>query len=178
MTKLIFIGALLGGLGLSGACGSSDAGQSTDPTCSDPTAAHCSIIVNDGSFVRWTGAATDGLPSTAVVEHTPGTFCMSGTVDAGTADSGWGAFLVLGLIEGPPMSGRVVSPFDATAHGITQLRFTVDSPPATGVLPQIHAAPERQLHDGPGLLQDVRPIRRGHRTGARDGGARRFPGPR
>jgi hypothetical protein len=114
MTKIIFIGALLGSLGLSGACGSSDPGQSTDPACTGPTGPGCSIAVNDRSFVRWTGPATDGLDggsSTAVVEHTPGKFCMSGTVDAGPNGSGWGAMLTLALNEGPPMTGRTITPF-------------------------------------------------------------------
>jgi hypothetical protein len=145
MTRLIFIGALLGGLGFSGACGASDPADSnpaetTDPTCIDPTGPNCSIVVNDRSFVTWTGPATDGVehgPSTAIVEHMPGKFCMSGTVDAGPNGTGWGAFLVLGLTPGTPMNGRTIVPFDAAARGITQIRFTVDSPPSTGVLPQI-----------------------------------------
>jgi len=136
MTKIIFIGALLGCLGSSGACGSSDRGESTDPACIDPTGPHCSISVNDRSFVRWTGPATDGH-STAVVEHTADKFCMSGTLDAGADGSGWGAMLVLALTEGAPMMGRTISPFDAASRGITQIRFTVDSPPSTGVLPQV-----------------------------------------
>jgi len=47
MTRIIFIGALLGGLGLSGACGSSEQSQSTGPTCVAPTEPGCSIAVND-----------------------------------------------------------------------------------------------------------------------------------
>jgi hypothetical protein len=140
MRTIIFIGALLGSVGFSGACGSSDPGESTSPTCISPTAPGCSISVNDRSFVHWTGPATDGLEgglSTAVVEHTPGSFCMSGAVDAGPNGTGWGAFLVLGLTPGTPMNGRTIVPFDAASRGITQIRFTVDSPPSTGVLPQI-----------------------------------------
>jgi hypothetical protein len=96
--------------------------------------------VNERSFVHWTGAATDALEggrSTAVVEHMPDKFCMSGTVDAGQNGAGWGAFLVLGLTDGTPKTGRTISPFDAAARGLTRIRFTVDSPPSTGVLPQI-----------------------------------------
>jgi hypothetical protein len=137
MTRIIFIGALLGGLGLSGGCGSSAPNQSTSPDCVGPTEPNCSIAVDDRSFVRWAGPATDGELSTAVVEHTPGKFCMSGTLDAGPSGSGWGAQLTLALNEGPPMDGRTITPFDATSHGITQVRFTVDSPPSTGVLPQL-----------------------------------------
>ena len=140
MTKIIFIGALLAALGSSGACGSGDPVQSTDPACIDPTAPNCSISVNDRSFVRWTGAATDRLEgglSTAVVAHTPERFCMSGTVDEGPNGTGWGAMLVLALNEGPPMMGRTISPFDAASRGITHIRFTVDNIPSTGLLPEI-----------------------------------------
>jgi hypothetical protein len=62
---------------------------------------------------------------------------MSGTVDAGPTGTGWGSFLVLGLTDGTPATGRTISPFNAVSRGITQIRFTVDSPPSTGVLPQM-----------------------------------------
>jgi hypothetical protein len=59
---------------------------------------------------------------------------MAGTVDPGPAGSGWGAILLASLRGFGPTS---VGPFDATARGIKQVRFTVENPPRTGVLPQM-----------------------------------------
>lgn len=71
MTKSIFI-CVFGGLGLSGACGSSDPLESTDPACSDPTGPHCSISVNAHSFVTSAGPATDGLEGGPALLRPPG----------------------------------------------------------------------------------------------------------
>jgi hypothetical protein len=74
---------------------------------------------------------------------------MSGTVDSGPSGTGWGAILIVGLadVDG---TGLVVAPLDAAALGIAQIRFNVDRPPLSGVLPQLaqlHAADCRQLPD-------------------------------
>jgi hypothetical protein len=56
-----------------------------------------------------------------------GTLCLSGSIKPG-------GFAVLGL-EFPKKNAdetMVLEPFDATAHGITQVALTVDSPPAQG----------------------------------------------
>jgi hypothetical protein len=140
MTKGISVIALAVVLGLTGSCGSSNPGQSTDPTCVDPAEARCRIAVTGNSFVQWTGPVTDGVAggvSTAVVEHTPGRFCMSGTVDSGPDGSGWGAILLVGLATADDSTGALVTPLDASALGIAQVRFTVEDPPLTGILPQM-----------------------------------------
>lgn len=126
-------------LGLVGACGSNDKEQVT-PTCVRPSDPGCRIIVDEHSFVRWTGPATDGViagASTAVVKHTPGRFCMSGTVDSGTDGSGWGAILTIGLVAVDEATHMLITPFDASALGVAQVRFRVEDPPVSGVIPQI-----------------------------------------
>lgn len=140
MTKESFSVACALALGLVGACGSSDNQQVTPAACVRPSDPGCRIIVDEHSFVRWTGAATDGVSggaSTAVVRHTPGRFCMSGTVDSGTDGSGWGAVLTIGLVAVDEATHMAITPFDASALGIAQVRFSVEDPPASGVVPQM-----------------------------------------
>jgi hypothetical protein len=127
----------LGSLGLVGACGSNSAPVMTPAGCVSPKDPACKISVEDGSFVRWTGPITDavaGGTSSAVVTHTPGKFCMSGTVDSGPTNTGWGSILLFSL--GIDTTDKLVAPFDAPALGIKQVRFTVESPPLQGILPQ------------------------------------------
>jgi hypothetical protein len=127
MRKIIFIGALLGGLGASAACGSGDPGQSTGPACIDPTGPNCNISVSDRSFVRWAGPATDGLeggPSTAVVAHTPAVI-EPGSVTVALAD-----FLI-------PDANHPNTTLDPTL--LTDLHFSLFSP--AGANPQIARQP-------------------------------------
>ncbi len=93
------------------------------------------IPVADESFVRWAGPVTDGT-SSAVVRYTPGKLCMSGTVDSSADGGGWGAILVVGLVD-TDATGTLIAPFDAPAFGVSQVRFTVEDPPLQGVLPQV-----------------------------------------
>jgi hypothetical protein len=140
MTKSISSLSIAIALNLAGACGSTDHGQTTDPACVDPTEARCNIAVTErNSFVQWTGPVTDGVSngvSTAVVTYTPGRYCLSGTVDPGPGGSGWGAILLLGLGVVDP-TGTMITPLDVSSRGITQVRFTVEDPPLTGILPQM-----------------------------------------
>jgi hypothetical protein len=139
MTKESFSVGLAVTLGLLGACDSGDHVQRTDPGCVDPVESNCRITVDEHSFVRWTGPVTDGVAggvSTAVVEHAPGRFCMSGKVDPGPNGSGWGALLVVGF-DHTNDAGMLTALLDASALGIAKVRFTVEDPPLTGVLPQI-----------------------------------------
>jgi hypothetical protein len=127
-------------LGLAGACGSEERERVTPASCISPKDPSCRIAVEGPSLVRWTGPVTDGVDggvSTAVVRHTPGSFCMSGTVDSGPTGSGWGAILLVGLTVRDEASMGAVVPFDAAARGIRRIRFTVDHLPIGGLLPQI-----------------------------------------
>lgn len=129
---------VLGSLGLVGACGSSSAPATTPTRCTSPTDSGCTISVEDGSFVRWVGLVSDasaGGTSSAVVKYTPGSYCMSGTADAGPNDMGWGAILVVNFTG--TVGGTLVAPFDASALGVKQVRFTLEGPPLQGVIPQI-----------------------------------------
>ena len=139
MTKNNLGIVVLGTLGLVGACGSNSDPVMTPKGCVDPTGPGCKIAVEDGSFVRWAGLVSDanaGGTSSAVVTHTPGKFCMSGTADSGPNNAGWGAILLVSLAI-DAKTDTLVAPFDAPALGIKKVRFTVERPPLQGILPQI-----------------------------------------
>ncbi len=126
-------------LGLIGACGSTSNDQVTAAGCMRPADPGCRIVVHDNSLVRWTGPGTDdsnGGASTAIVRHEPGRFCMSGTVDPGANGLGWGAILALGLDE-VDEANRVIPSFDASALGVAQIGFSLETPPPSGVLVQM-----------------------------------------
>jgi len=140
MTKILSSIAFTFALGLVGASGSTDNAQVTPATCINPVAPGCRIEVADNSFVRWTAPVTDGVTngiSTAIVKHSPGRFCMSGTVDSGPSGTGWGAILLVGLADVERTTGTVATPLDASALGIAQVRFSVEHPPVSGVVPQM-----------------------------------------
>jgi len=142
MKKKILGMVVWGSLGLVAACGSSSSSSppvTTPAGCVDPTGAGCKIAVADGSFVKWTGPVIDaaaGGASSAVVSYAPGRLCLSGTVDAGANNTGWGAILIAGLADIDP-TGKLVAPFNASALGVKQVRFNLESPPLQGVLPGI-----------------------------------------
>jgi hypothetical protein len=139
MTKVVLRVAIMFVPGLVGACGSNATDQVTPEACVKPADPGCRIAVHENSFVRWTGPGTDaanGGASTAVVRYAPGRFCMSGTVDAGTDGVGWGAIMAVGLDE-VDEANRVTPSFDASALGVGQIRFNLETPPSSGVLLQI-----------------------------------------
>jgi hypothetical protein len=140
-------------LGLGGACGSSEGRSVTPVGCINPEGPGCRIDIDDGSFVRWTGPVTDAVAggvSSAVVERTPGKMCMSGVVDSGPRDDGWGAILLFGLSRRDAPTWP--EPLDLPALGITQVRFTVDSPPLSGLLPQMSQLQAADCRQVPGCL--------------------------
>jgi hypothetical protein len=140
-------------LGLGGACGSSESRTVTPAGCISPVAPGCRIDIDDGSFVRWTAPATDataGGVSTAVVERTPGKMCMSGVVESGPHDDGWGAILIVGFSRRDDPTWP--APLDLPALGITKVRFTVDNPPLPGLLPQIIQVHAADCKEVPGCL--------------------------
>jgi hypothetical protein len=84
----------------------------------------CPIAAEGLSFAQGAFSVDDGAGvTTAKVRTEPGAACMSGT------SVGWAVLqLIVGTRE---------KPFDAEALGITQLEFTIDSPPTSGVLGQL-----------------------------------------
>jgi len=134
MTKTAMWGALATLAAISSGCGSSQPEEQTTPTCVGlPTNPDCIIAVNERSFIRAAVAITDGV-STATISHTPGRFCMSGTLEP--PPNNWGALLGLPLTRATSRNGTpttIDAPFTASARGITQLQFTVDPPPAAGL---------------------------------------------
>jgi hypothetical protein len=133
--------ALLAALGLVSACSSNNAntGDST-PICVGPPTddPRCILAVNDNNFVQGNLVVTDGT-STGRIEHTPNKACMSGTLDAGPTGTGWGAILGFRLFD-RDAAGKLF-PFDGAAVGISQVRFTLENPPITGIMPGIVQVP-------------------------------------
>jgi hypothetical protein len=60
---------------------------------------------------------------------------MSGKIDPGPNDTGWGAILVFELA--PDDQSKILAPFDIPARGVTQVRFNLSNPPPTGIQPQL-----------------------------------------
>ncbi len=102
--------------------------------CSD---GRCTSSVSglDGvSFVTGVFTRTDETSkATALLRLEPPAVCVSGSA------TGW-ALVALGLSEDlrpgsePALTDR---PFDAAAHGITAVQFTLESPPSHGIQPSI-----------------------------------------
>jgi hypothetical protein len=79
------------------------------------------------NYVQGCGTPPAGATVMTMTHPDAATLCLSGSVKPG-------GFAVLGL-EFPHKNAdetKVLEPFDATAHGITQVALTVDSPPAQG----------------------------------------------
>lgn len=129
----------------------SGGGGADDILCYPGVVCFAPAVATPGfSFVRvafaYMGASADGMPTptnesgvmTAQVSYPePGTVCMSG-------DDGAGLSLRLGA--GPAWDGRNAPSrptTDTTLHaeelGIVALRFTIETPPSTGVAPSVAA---------------------------------------
>jgi hypothetical protein len=111
--------------------------------CSDGHACFSCITPVQGlSFAAGTFSNTDASAgTTASVRVEPGRVCMAGTsVDY--------AILTLTLSLG------VGKPFDAVAHGITQVGFTVETPPSTGVVPSLAILLSDRSVGGSDLMSD------------------------
>jgi len=111
-------------------CGADGPEEQTTPTCMGLPTDACVLTVSEPGFVRAGTVVTDGV-STGIVRHTPGRFCMSGTLDPGATNMNWGSLLVLGLTERTPTG--IAAPFAAGARGIAQVQFTVDPAPIAGL---------------------------------------------
>jgi hypothetical protein len=126
--------AALVGIVLQAACGSSGPSgpqEQSTPLCSGPVSQSCWLTVSEPGFVHAAVPVTDGV-STAMVDHTPGKFCMSGHLDPGPTNANWGSTMVLSLVEGD-LTNAITAPFSADALGIAQVRFTLDSVPLAGL---------------------------------------------
>jgi hypothetical protein len=152
MKRLVII-ALLGTLGTTTACGSDnqgEVGETATPICKGPPTVACFIPVANVPFVIRAGAITDGVSTARVKSPTPGTICMSGTLaDAGPTYANWGALLALVIAERNQERTRILSPFNAEQLGITQVQFTLESPPATGIAPAISEVLNVECPDNP-----------------------------
>src|SRR4051794_25049465 len=130
-TKAFIIGSgALIGIVLQPGCGGGGPEERTTPVCSGQPSDACLLTVNDGSFVHATLPVTDGV-STGQVRYTPGRFCMSGKQDPGATNTNWGSLLILSLAE--HTSTGIAAPFTAGARGITQVQFTIDPAPLSGL---------------------------------------------
>jgi hypothetical protein len=121
--------------GFATGCGSGDPGcVSTEGyVCAKDLAgfpfAQDAALVSDFCSNYRQGCGTPPAGATVMTMTHPdvGTLCVSGSIKPG-------GFAVMGL-EFPRKNAdetMVLEPFDATAHGITQVALTVDSPPAQG----------------------------------------------
>ena len=134
---LVFASSLFVACGSNSGSSVSDSGssvESTAATCTSPNDLSCRIAVDAPSVVRWVAPATDGV-STGVIERTSDKTCMSGKIDPGPNDTGWGAILVFELA--PDDQSKILAPFDIPARGVTQVRFNLSNPPPTGIQPQL-----------------------------------------
>jgi hypothetical protein len=150
MNRLVII-ALQTALGVTAACGSNpqDGGPAT-PICKGPPAADCFFPVDDLSFVTAAGVITDGNSTGRASNSAAGKVCMSGTLaDAGPTYANWGALLALPADKRNPERTRILAPFDAAGLGITQVQFTIESPPITGVMASITQVAQLECPDAP-----------------------------
>jgi hypothetical protein len=145
--------ALLGTLGATAACGSdhqSNSGGATTPICKGPPSDSCFLPVANVPFVIRAGTVTDGVSTARITNPAPGTVCLSGTLaDAGPTYANWGAILVLDIAAWNQERTQV-SPFPAEQLGITQVQFTLDSPPATGIAPAVMEVLNLECPNNPG----------------------------
>jgi hypothetical protein len=130
-TKAFIIGSsALIGIVLQPGCGSGGAEEQATPVCSGQPSDPCVLTVDDGSFVHATLPVTDGV-STAMVRYSPGRYCMSGKEDPGATNMNWGSLMVLSLADDASIG--IAAPFTAAARGITQVQFTIDPAPLSGL---------------------------------------------
>jgi len=139
MMKRLSMGFLAGMIGLGAACGGSSSVD--DPYCKEE-----GFICHPSGlpFVEVAGPASDlcggydtcdlaknpppGSTTATMTQPQTGQLCLSGTVATG----GW-AQITLQFAVFNQQSTKILKTFDADARGITQVAFTIDSPPSGGV---------------------------------------------
>ncbi|MEP6654681.1 MAG: hypothetical protein ABJA82_15065 [Myxococcales bacterium] len=140
MTKQLLMSVLLGTVGFVAGCGSN--GTTAAHSCVSAEGLICQP--SGFPFVTLAGASSDAcagsrlgtcpdppLSATTARLSTPeaGKLCLSGTV---AANDGW-AKIVFVFTAFNLERSKVLKVFDADALGITQVAFTIDSPPNGGV---------------------------------------------
>lgn len=93
----------------------------------------CILPISGMSFATGTFTTTDDSGTTAGVRTETGLVCMSGTS---------AKYAILRLALGRPdtivaADGSKGRPFDASALGITEVGFTIETPPSEGLVPAL-----------------------------------------
>ena len=159
MMKRISMGLLAGTLALGTACG----GSNQDPNCTslDGFACHPSGF----PFVEAAAIATDlcggytafacplatnpppGATTATLTQPQAGKVCLAGTVASG----GWAQIVLQFAVWTDKQFTKILKTFDAEARGITQVAFTIDSPPSAGVTVDAAITTGLECPDSPGF---------------------------
>lgn len=132
-------GGASGSAGAAGEAGATECpnfmGQPVDPmfgNCDSGACFSCVTPIQGMSFANGLFSNTDatGVTREEVSNPEPGKVCMLGT------SLEYAALTLLVLTLGADAAAR---PLDAAARGITQLEYTIETPPSVGVLPQLEA---------------------------------------
>jgi hypothetical protein len=132
--------------------GSVAAGDASNPECVSQVNYLCAQDLSGIPFVTQALTASDyctgdvqwnqcvkGVPipqresTSNLSQPQPGMLCAAGTVSPG----GW-AIMAIEFAHKTPERATILSSLDAAGRGITQLTFTIDSPPSQGVIPILH----------------------------------------
>jgi len=141
--KLTFTAPLLLALGFVSACSDSDE-DSSETTCTSPNADGVRVTpialsydlacpLDGFPFVQSINAASIRDATVSVTRPRAGTLCLSGAGSSSSMDPSFGV-LVLVLSTRNPDQTQVFSALDLDMRGITQLAFTLESPPSPGLL--------------------------------------------
>jgi len=157
VTKQLSMGVLVGALGLAAGCSSN--GSAATPSCVSAEGLICEP--NGFPHVTLAGASSDAcagsrlgtcpdppLSATTASLAAPetGKLCLSGTV---AANDGW-AKIVFVFTTFNLERTKVLKVFDADALGITQVAFSIDSPPSGGVTIDAAVVTATDCPAGPG----------------------------
>jgi hypothetical protein len=102
-----------------------------DAICEPPGFPFVAAVASRSDACPGAGDCSTPLTATTTVmtQPEPGKVCMSGTV-AGRDGFAW---LIVGVSEWNQWGTHIADVFDAKSLGIEQVRFTVDTPPVTGI---------------------------------------------
>lgn len=145
MMKRLSMGLLVGALGLGSGCGSGGSGNCVNDGVIPAGEGRIICDPSGFSFVQQAPGLTAncgapggplggpcnlpaGTTTPTLSQPVPGKLCLAGTESAGGQ-----AFLGLYFTDYSGDLTKVLKTFNADARGITQLRFTIDSPPSGGV---------------------------------------------
>jgi hypothetical protein len=140
MMKRRWMGILFGTLGLAAAC--SSGASSTPAECMAQPGLFCNpspfvvaaFAVSDACGAQkcpLDGSAPLGATTANLTPPAAGKVCLSGTV----APLGY-AQLIFGFTVDNPDGTKILTTFNADEKGITQMSFSIDTPPAAGLIVQ------------------------------------------